>query len=66
MNELKRTSIDNPLIFLSSPNSSITFKEKICELAFEVLQVNKFYMLNQCASSLYSTGRTTGLVLETG
>jgi len=42
MNELKSTSVDNPLIFLSSPNSSIAFKEKICELAFEELQVNKF------------------------
>jgi len=42
MNELKKTSKDNPLIFLNSPNSSKPFKEKMCELAFEKLNVNKF------------------------
>jgi len=51
---------------LDSPNNPKACREKIAEMAFEKLEVPKLFLINQCVSSLYSTGRTTGIVLESG
>ena len=36
------------------------------EIMFEIFEVPAFYLSIQAALSLYSSGRTTGLVLESG
>jgi len=66
MNELKQSPKERPLLFLDSPNNSKECRGKLAEMAFEDLGVEKLYFINQCVSSLYSTGRTTGIVLESG
>lgn len=66
MNELKQPTSEKPLLLLDSPNNPKSCREKLAEMAFEKLEVPKLYLINQCVSSLYSTGRTTGIVLESG
>jgi actin-related protein len=41
-------------------------RERTLELAFESLQVPKFYITIAGELSLYATGHTTGLVLDSG
>jgi len=48
MNELKTPSSERPLLFLDSPNNSKACREKLCEMAFEDLNVPRFYLINQC------------------
>ena len=41
-------------------------REKMAEIMFESIQVSKFYVAIQAVMSLYSAGRTTGLVVDSG
>lgn len=52
MNELKCATNEKPLLFLDSPNNTKACREKLAEMAFETLEVPKFYLYNQCVSSL--------------
>jgi len=41
-------------------------REKMAEIMFETFQVKNFYVAIQAVMSLYSAGRTTGLVVDSG
>lgn len=41
-------------------------REKMTEIMFETFNVPSLYIACQAVLSLYSTGRTTGLVLDSG
>ena len=41
-------------------------REKMAEIMFETFQVQNFYVAIQAVMSLYSAGRTTGLVVDSG
>lgn len=40
--------------------------EKIAQIMFESYKVSAFYSMHQCVLSLFASGRTRGLVLESG
>lgn len=42
MNELKFTTNEKPLLFLDSPNNPKNCREKLTEMAFDLLDVPKF------------------------
>lgn len=49
-----------------SPFSDLKSKQKLCEIAFEHFHVQSFQLCNTAALSMYSTGNTSGLVVECG
>lgn len=57
---------DHPVLILETPNLSSRSKEQMIELMIESFNVPKYYSLIQPLMSLYSTGRSQGLVIESG
>lgn len=53
-------------LLVSEPNSNHLDKERVVEMVFEDLGVPAFFTLKKSILSLFSNGRSTGLVLETG
>jgi len=51
---------------IDSPFNSKEYKYKIAELLFEDMKVASVLFMNSSSLSLFSTGQTTGLVVETG
>ena len=49
-----------------APHNPRANREKMAEVMFETFLVPKIYVNIQAILSLYSTGRTTGLVLDSG
>ena len=49
-----------------TPQTSRQDKEKIVDLMFEKYAVQQFYMQTQAVLSLFSSGRTTGIVVDVG
>lgn len=54
------------LLMTDSPFANKKDKQKMCELAFEHFHVKSFQLTNTAALSMYSTGRVSGLVVESG
>jgi actin-related protein len=50
---------------MSPPNTKAQL-EKIAQLMFESYKVSAFYAMQQCVLSLFASGRTRGIVLESG
>ena len=76
-NELRVTPSEHPCLLTESisiyhqiksivPNNTKQNRERMTEIMFEIFEVPAFYLSIQAALSLYSSGRTTGLVLESG
>lgn len=57
---------EHPLLMTEIAATSRTDKEKMATMMFEVFNVPALYIANQAVMSLYSTGRTTGTVLDSG
>jgi actin-related protein len=49
-----------------APRNPKANREKMTEIMFENFQVPAFYLAIQAVLSLYSSGKTTGLVLDAG
>ena len=49
-----------------APQNPKANREKITQLMFETFQVQGLYVAIQAVLSLYSNGRTTGVVLDSG
>ena len=65
-NELKIDPTTNTFLLTDSPFCSIAMREKTVEMFFEDFRVPYFAIYPQTVLSLYSTGRTTGLVTDLG
>jgi len=65
-NELgvKTTSVN--LLMTDAPGNSKDNKKQLCDLMFEKFKVASFSLMNTAVLSLFSTGKTTGLVTECG
>lgn len=48
------------------PGNSKEKKKQLCDMVFEKFKVGSFALMNTAVLSLFSTGRTTGLVAECG
>jgi len=64
--ELQTRSEEHPLLMTEAPMNPFENRHRMCQIAFESLNVPGFYLSVQAVLSLYSTGRTTGLVFDSG
>nr|AAM77134.1 actin I [Opisthonecta henneguyi] len=65
-NELRVTPSEHPCLLTEAPRNPKVNRERMTEIMFETFDVPAFYLSIQAVLSLYSSGRTTGLVLDAG
>ena len=54
------------VLLTEAPRNPKKNREKMAEVFFDTFEVNNLYVAIQAVMSLYSAGRTTGLVLDSG
>jgi actin len=65
-NELHINPANHPVLLTEAPLNPKANREKMIQMMFETFSVPSFYVGIQAVLSLYSSGRTTGIVLESG
>merc|ERR1719510_1876512 len=65
-NELRVDSEEQGVLLTEAPMNPKKNREKMTEIMFETFNVPSFYVGIQVVLSLYSSGRTTGIVLDAG
>ncbi|KAJ2253667.1 centractin- actin- protein of the dynactin complex [Coemansia sp. RSA 455] len=64
--ELKTLSEEHPVLLTEAPLNPTSNSEQAAQVFFETFNVPAFYTSIQAVLSLYASGRTTGLVLDSG
>ena len=64
--ELRVSPEHHPILLTESPQTSREDREKMTQIMFEVFNVPCLYVQNTAVLALYSGGRTTGVVLDSG
>lgn len=57
---------EHPVFLTERPRSQRYVRERFVQMMFETFEVPRFYLANQINLALYSTQRTTGVVLDCG
>jgi actin beta/gamma 1 len=65
-NELRVDPSEHKVMLTEAPGNPKANREKMTSLMFETFQVQGLYVAIQAVLSLYSNGRTTGLVVDSG
>lgn len=65
-NELKVDPAHQPVLLTEAPLNPKKNREDMIEIFFERFRVPAFYVFTQAVLSLYASGRTTGLVVDSG
>lgn len=65
-NELRCEPSEKPVHLTEAPKNPTKNREKMVEIFFDHFQVPAFYVSIQAVLSLYASGRTTGLVYDSG
>lgn len=65
-NELRIDPSEHPCMLTEAPMNPQTNREKMINIMFQTFCVPSFYVSIQAVLSLYSSGRTTGIVLDSG
>jgi len=65
-NELRVDPSEHKVMLTEAPSNPKANREKMTQLMFETFQVQGLYVAIQAVMSLYSNGRTTGMVCDSG
>ena len=65
-NELRVAPNENRVLLTEAPMNPKRNREKMCEIMFETFNILGTHVAIQAVLSLYASGRTTGLVLDSG
>jgi actin-related protein len=64
--ELKTDPEEQPVLLTEAPLNPKKNREKMIQMFFEDFKVPSFYVFTQAVLALYASGRTTGLVVDSG
>ena len=65
-NDLRVNPAEHPILLTEPPLNARSNREKMAELMFETFNVPAIYISMQAVLSLYASGRTTGIVVDSG
>eukprot|EP01084_Bolivina_argentea_P037971 70203_1 len=65
-NELRVSPDEHKVLLTEAPSNPKSNREKMIQIMFETFSVESFYLAIQAILSLYASGRTTGIVLDSG
>lgn len=65
-NELKVNPEDHNIMLTEPPLNPKTNREKLTQIFFEIFNVPGIYLSVQATLTLYSTGKTSGMILDSG
>lgn len=65
-NELRTVPNEHPALLTEAPRNPKANRERMTEIMFESFNVPAYYVAIQAVLTLYASGRTRGLVLDSG
>eukprot|EP01119_Soliformovum_irregulare_P002689 TRINITY_DN12948_c0_g1_i2.p1 TRINITY_DN12948_c0_g1~~TRINITY_DN12948_c0_g1_i2.p1 ORF type:complete len:309 (-),score=61.83 TRINITY_DN12948_c0_g1_i2:11-937(-) len=64
--QLRVDSKSHPILLTEAPCNSRSIREKITAIMFEEFEIPAFYLSMQAVTSLYASGRVTGIIVDSG